>query len=206
VTVEALLMKRRKRALMHGKAKGVKTPLRRIPAPRAARIVSLIGCGSFTAPASRAAASVANKNKEEDMSKLSKMTGAVALALAGLGSTAMIGIATPAAAASGFQNTCSNITFAYVSGSQAAVNAMCLKADGSANGTSLVLQGIGNNNGNLVQSGGASTFQKSCGNIQITANAQGATLTALCRNSGGGSNATSLPLNNIGNNNGNLTY
>ena len=140
------------------------------------------------------------------MSKLINMTSALALALAGLGSTAMIGIATPAAAASGFQNTCSNITFAYNAASQAALNAMCLRADGSANGTSLVLTGISNNNGNLVQGGGASTFQKSCGNIQITANAQGATLSALCRNSGGGSNTTSLPLNNIGNNNGNLTY
>lgn len=140
------------------------------------------------------------------MFHLFKMTSALALAAAGLGSTAMIGIATPAAAASGFQNTCSNITFAYVAGSQAAVNAMCLRADGSANGTSLILIGIGNNNGTLVQSGGASTFQKSCGNIQITANAQGATLSALCRDGGGNSRATSIPLNNIGNNNGNLTY
>ncbi len=140
------------------------------------------------------------------MSKLFKMTSALALAAAGLGSTAMLGIATPAAAATGFQNTCSNITFAYVSGSQAALNAMCLKADGSANGSSLVLTGIGNSNGNLVQGSGASTFQKSCGNIQITANAQGATLSALCRTSSGASKATSLPLNNIGNNNGNLTY
>jgi hypothetical protein len=140
------------------------------------------------------------------MSKLFKMTSALALAAAGLGSTAMLGIATPAAAATGFQNTCSNITFAYASGSQAAVNAMCLKADGSANGSSLVLNGIGNDNGNLVQGGGASTFQKSCGNIQITANAQGATLSALCRTGSGASKATSLPLNNIGNNNGSLTY
>mgnify|MGYP000026495217 CR=1 FL=1 len=140
------------------------------------------------------------------MSKLSKTTSALALAAAAVGSTAMIGIATPAAAASGFQNTCSNISFAYVSGSQAALNAMCLKADGSANGSSLILKGIGNNNGVLVQGGGASTFQKSCGNIQITANAQGATLSALCRDGGGNSRATSLPLNNIGNNNGNLTY
>jgi len=140
------------------------------------------------------------------MTKLLKTTGALALALAGLGATAMVGIATPAAAASGFQNTCSNITFAYVSGSQAALNAMCLKADGSANGASLVLKGISNQNGALVQGGGASTFQKSCGNIQITANAQGATLAALCRDGGGASRPTSLPLNNIGNNNGNLTY
>jgi hypothetical protein len=140
------------------------------------------------------------------MSKFFNMAGAVAVALAGLGSAAVLGAASPAAAASGFQNTCSNITFAYNAASQAALNAMCLRADGSANGTSLVLTGIGNNNGRLVQGSGASTFQKSCGNIQITANAQGATLSAFCRTSGGASNATSLPLNNIGNNNGNLTY
>jgi len=140
------------------------------------------------------------------MSKFFNLAGAAAVALAGLGSAAVLGAASPAAAASGFQNSCSNITFAYNAASNAALNAMCLRADGSANGTSLVLTGIGNSNGKLVQSGGASTFQKSCGNIQITANAQGATLSALCRTSSGASNPTSLPLNNIGNNNGNLTY
>ncbi len=140
------------------------------------------------------------------MSKFFNLTGAVATVVAGFGSAMVLSVATPAAAATGFQGTCSNITFAYNAASQAVLNAMCLRADGSANGTSLVLTGIGNNNGNLVQGGGASTFQKSCGNIQITANAQSVTLSALCRNSGGGSNATSLPLNNIGNNNGNLTY
>ena len=140
------------------------------------------------------------------MSKLFNLAGAAAMVLAGFGSAVVLGAASPAAAASGFQNTCSNITFAYNAASQAVLNAMCLRADGSANGTSLTLTGIGNNNGNLVQGGGASTFQKSCGNIQVTANPQGATLSALCRNSGGGSNPSSLPLNNIGNNNGNLTY
>ena len=140
------------------------------------------------------------------MSKFFNLVGATATALAGVGSALVLGAASPAAAASGFQNTCSNISFAYNAASAAVVNAMCLRADGSANGTSLVLNGISNQNGNLTVGGGASTFQKSCGNIQITANAQGATLSALCRNSGGGSNATSIPLNNIGNNNGNLTY
>jgi hypothetical protein len=141
------------------------------------------------------------------MFKFLNLAGAAAMALAGVGSAAVLGAASPAmAAASDFQNSCSNFTFAYNAASQAVLNAMCLRADGSANGTSLVLTGIGNNNGKLVQSGGASTFQKSCGGIQITANAQGATLSALCRNSGGGSNATSLPLNGIRNNNGNLSY
>ncbi len=140
------------------------------------------------------------------MSKFFNLAGAVATAIAGLGSAVVLSAASPAAAASGFQGTCSNISFGYNAASQATLNAMCLTAAGAANGTSLVLTGIGNNNGNLVMGSGASTFQKSCGNIQITANAQGATLSALCRNSGGASNPTSLPLNNIGNNNGHLTY
>ncbi|WP_165190973.1 CVNH domain-containing protein [Caulobacter soli] len=140
------------------------------------------------------------------MSKIFNLMGATATALAGVGSALVLGAASPAAAASGFQNTCSNITFAYNAASAAVLNAMCLRADGSANGSSLVLTGISNQNGKLTPTSGASTFQKSCGNIQITATAQAVTLSALCRTSGGSSNATSLPLNNIGNNNGNLTY
>jgi hypothetical protein len=136
------------------------------------------------------------------MSRLLNLAGVAATVFAG----AMLTAASPAAAASGFQNTCSNISFAYDAASNATITAMCLRADGSANGSRLVLTGIANNNGKLTQGGGASSFQKSCGSIQITTNAGGATLSALCRTSGGSSNATSLPLNNIGNNNGNLTY
>jgi hypothetical protein len=140
------------------------------------------------------------------MSKLLNLAGAAATVIAGCGASVVLAAASPAAAASGFQNTCSNIAFAYDAASNATLTAMCLRADGSANGSRLVLTGISNQNGKLVQGGGASTFQKSCGSIEITTNAGGATLSALCRNSAGGSSATSLPLNNIGNNNGNLTY
>ena len=139
------------------------------------------------------------------MSRFIKMTSALSLALAGLGSAAMVGVATPAAAASGFQNTCSNIAFAYNAAGQATITATCLRANGSPNATSVVLTGLSNQNGNLTQGGGASTFQQSCGNIQVVANAQSATLTALCRTGSGSSNATSAPLN-LGNNNGNLSY
>ena len=107
-------------------------------------------------------------------------------------------------AASTFQNSCSNIGFAY-QGSAPALTAVCLKSDGSPNSTSLVLQGISNENGKLVQGSGASSFQKSCGNIQIVVDGSNVTLSAYCRTSSGGSNATSLPLNGIGNNNGTLT-
>jgi hypothetical protein len=113
--------------------------------------------------------------------------------------------ASPALAASSFQNTCSQIQFAY-SGNNATIHAVCLRADGSANPTSLPLQGISNNNGNLVQGGGGpSSFQQSCGNIHIVvAGPNDVNLTALCRTVAGTSNNTSIPLNNISNQNGNL--
>jgi hypothetical protein len=112
--------------------------------------------------------------------------------------------ATPAFAANTYQNTCSEIRFAY-SGNNAAMQAVCLRANGTANATSLTLQGISNQNGKLVQGSGPSTFQQSCGNIQIlTDNGPNTTLSAICRTTSGMSIATSLPLNNIANNNGNL--
>ena len=113
--------------------------------------------------------------------------------------------ASPALAGSTFQNTCSEIHFSY-SGNSATLKAVCLKANGSANASTLTLQGISNQNGKLTQGSGASTFQQSCGNIQIVVKSSSdVALTALCRTTGGASNATSLPLNNISNNNGNLT-
>jgi len=139
------------------------------------------------------------------MSKLSNLAGVAATVIAGLGSTVVLTAAAPAMAASGFQNTCSNISFAYDASSTATITAMCLKADGSANGSRLVLTGISNQNGKLVLGAGPSTFQKSCGSITINTSASGATLSALCRNSGGVVSSSSVPLN-IGNNNGNLTY
>lgn len=121
-----------------------------------------------------------------------------------LGAIAGLLAATPAFADNSYQNTCSNIAFAY-SGSDAAITAVCLRADGAPNATKLILQGISNQNGKLTQGTGASSFQKSCGNIQILVNnGPNTTLSAICRTSGGTSTATSLSLNNISNNNGNL--
>lgn len=110
----------------------------------------------------------------------------------------------PAFAQNTFQNTCSQIQFAY-SGANATITAVCLKLNGTPNATSLTLQGISNNNGRLMQGTGPSTFQQSCGNIQIIVNGPVVTLSALCRTNSGSSVATSLSLDNIGNNNGNLT-
>jgi hypothetical protein len=67
-----------------------------------------------------------------------------------------------------------------------------------------MLQGISNQNGTLTQGSGASTFQQSCGNIQIIVTGPNLLLSAICRTSSGGSNSTSLSLDNISNNNGTL--
>ena len=120
-----------------------------------------------------------------------------------LASTLLASAAGPAFAATTFQNTCSNISFVY-SGNDAAIQAVCLRADGTPNQTKTLLQGISNQNGILTQGSGASTFQKSCGNIQIIITGPNALLSAMCRTSAGSSNSTSLSLNNINNNNGNL--
>lgn len=112
---------------------------------------------------------------------------------------------TAMAASSTFQNTCSNITFTY-SGNDAAVQATCLTAAGTPNNTKLVIMGISNQNGQLTSGSGASTFQQSCGNIQVSATPSGAMLSAICRTAAGDANATTTPLNGINNNNGNLSY
>lgn len=110
------------------------------------------------------------------------------------------------AAPSTFQQTCSNIEFAYL-GSDAGVAATCLTAAGAPNQTSIIVPGISNENGTLTQSGGASSFQKSCGNIdiQITGTA-GVFLTALCRDGNGNSQSTSIEIEGLGNNDGNLAF
>ena len=121
-----------------------------------------------------------------------------------LAAAAAVLVAGPALADNTYQNTCSNIAFAY-SGNDAAITAVCLRADGTPNATKLILQGISNQNGKLTQGSGPSTFQKSCGNILIIiGNSPNTTLSALCRTTSGSSNATSLSLNGIANNNGNL--
>ena len=123
----------------------------------------------------------------------------VAFLTAGL----LVAAATPSLAANTYQNTCSNIAFAY-SGNNASLQAVCLRADGTPNPSSLMLQGISNQNGTLTQGSGVSTFQQSCGNIQIIVTGPNTLLSAICRTSSGGSNSTSLSLDNISNNNGTL--
>jgi hypothetical protein len=112
--------------------------------------------------------------------------------------------AQPAAANSTFPYTCSNTSFQWSASGQATIASTCLMANGSPHATSLVIMGISNQNGHLTQGAGASTFQQSCGAIQILVNGPIVTLSAYCRASNGSSSPTSLSLNNIGNNNGNL--
>lgn len=78
------------------------------------------------------------------------------------------------------------------------------RANGTPKATTLILQGISNQNGKLTQGSGRSTFQQSCGNIQILVDGPNITLSAICRMVNGSSTPTSLSLNNIANNNGNL--
>ena len=67
--------------------------------------------------------------------------------------------ATPSLAANTYQNTCANVAFVY-SGNNASLQAVCLRADGTPNPSSLMLQGISNQNGTLTQGSGASTFSR----------------------------------------------
>jgi hypothetical protein len=113
-------------------------------------------------------------------------------------------VAVPSFAASSFQLTCSNIAFAY-SGNAPALDATCLRSNGTPHQSSLILMGISNQNGHLTQGSGASTFQESCGNILVNVSTGGATLEAYCRTTTGSFEQTQLPLDNISNQDGNLT-
>jgi hypothetical protein len=118
---------------------------------------------------------------------------------------ALVASASPALAASSFQNTCSQIMFAYAANGAPSIQAVCLRADGAPNKTALTLKGISNNDGKLAAAGGPASFQKSCGNILIAVTTSDVKLTAFCRTMSGSSNETSIPLDNISNQNGNLT-
>jgi hypothetical protein len=112
----------------------------------------------------------------------------------------------PASAQSSFVNSCSNYGFTY-SGNDAALEAVCLTNKNTPHQTTLKLLGISNQNGMLAyaNNGQASSFQTSCGSIDIFAEGPYVTLSASCKSSSG-YNETSLQLNNINNQDGNLVY
>lgn len=121
---------------------------------------------------------------------------------------ALSGISTVAFAdghSSTFQQTCSNYSFVY-QGTEAAIVATCLKSDGTPNESTIVINGIANDDGFLVNNGGPSTFQQSCGSIQVRAAGPDAMiLHATCRKADGQSLATSIELGGISNVDGVLT-
>jgi len=102
-----------------------------------------------------------------------------------------------------FQKTCSEIRFAY-QGNNATIQAVCLRADGSAVAASTPIMGISNQDGVLTMSGGASSFQQSCGNIQLEVLLDSVTLTANCRRANGQFLETAIDINGINNSNGAL--
>lgn len=128
-----------------------------------------------------------------------KYVGAVTL-IAGFAMSA-----NPASAQSSFTQTCSNYGFTY-SGSNAALEAVCLTNKGAPHQTTVVLKGISNQNGVLAyaNNGSNSSFQTSCGSIDVFADGPYVTLSATCRNNQGQYGETSLQLNNINNSDGNL--
>jgi hypothetical protein len=108
-------------------------------------------------------------------------------------------------AQSSFQYSCSNYGFGY-SGSSPVLNATCLSGNGTPTSTSLVLTGIVVANGVLqnLNSGVPSNFQTNCGSIDIYAEGPYVTLSATCKTNAGQLNETSVQLDNISNNNGQL--
>jgi hypothetical protein len=103
--------------------------------------------------------------------------------------------------ASSFARSCENIHV-----TRDTLYADCRRGDGSLNSTSILIKGIRNVEGNLNFSAmdEPSSFQNSCSDIRVGSG--GNTLEAWCKQSGGGSNKTSIPIPGIANNNGVLVY
>src|SRR5262249_37966927 len=131
------------------------------------------------------------------LSMIRYLAAASVLALAGFAA------ATPAAAQSSYTETCSNVWFVY-DGVLPAIEGMCLTPSGRPNQTKLILNGINNVGGKLVNTHTSqpSNFQASCGSITLLYQGPIVTLSAYCRVSGNSFNQTSVSLDNINNNNG----
>lgn len=121
-----------------------------------------------------------------------------------LGSAAILCAAVSSATAtSTFQNYCSEIQFIFKD-NKPTLSAVCRNDDNKFNTSTLTLDGIDNVNGTLTASEGTSSFQNSCGDIEIMVDGPYVTLTANCFNDGGEVISTSFPLENISSNNGQL--
>lgn len=106
---------------------------------------------------------------------------------------------TNAQGASSFADSCTNISI-----NNGKLLATCKTKNGSNQNTSLTIQGVYNNNGQLVQGdiSKASTFNQTCTDVSI----DGDELSAYCRQHNGESRRSAVRLGGIHNNDGKLTY
>lgn len=128
------------------------------------------------------------------------------LILGGLSALALSSVLlTPAQAApSTFQNSCRNIEL-YTDANEVSIQAECRTRSGQYNATAIELLGISNENGVLRGRGNAaSSFQKSCRNIRIRHNERAVDIAATCKDAQGNEKNTSIPLQDIENNDGYL--
>lgn len=108
------------------------------------------------------------------------------------------------AAPSTFQNSCRNIEL-YTDANEVSIHAECRTRAGRYNATAIELVGISNQYGTLKGRGEApSSFQNSCRNIRIRHNERAVDIAATCKDGRGGEKNTSIPLQDIENNDGHL--
>jgi hypothetical protein len=107
-----------------------------------------------------------------------------------------------------YQLSCVNVGIGFTTQGVPGLVAVCPKVNGSFVTTSLVLGGISNQDGRLVQ--GAitepSSFQLTCGISNLVIDSANTTIVAFCRKKNGSFVSTSLSLPNIVNSDGRLVY
>ena len=138
------------------------------------------------------------------LTKLGRLSSLITLAACGAVLPAIksdIALAGPTSPST-FQTSCQNIKVVSDGG---VLTANCRRSNGTLKSTSLSLNGIDNQDGNLAygpRSTTGASYRSSCQNININ----GANLSASCRRANGTFKSTSILLLGIDNINGNLTY
>jgi hypothetical protein len=100
-------------------------------------------------------------------------------------------------------DTCSNIAVSFA-GTQVGITAICQRSDGAPNETSVILSDISNLDGVLTRSRGPSTFQRSCGSIRVSMQGDALILHARCKSLAGYYQPTSIEIDRLSNQNGEL--